>query len=68
MPSDLVSAYRTTHYVAFDNGRAFLVRVRHHSLVIDGVGQNENDERCLHYGFESIQQEPKRPDTRILGS
>lgn len=37
MPSDLVLAYRATDYVVFNNSRPFLVRVGHHSLVIDGL-------------------------------
>jgi hypothetical protein len=37
MPSDLVLAYRATDYVTFDASRVFLVRVGHHSLVIDGL-------------------------------
>jgi hypothetical protein len=35
MPSDLVLAYRATEYVAYDDSRNFLVRIGHHSLVID---------------------------------
>jgi hypothetical protein len=37
MRSDLVLAYRATDYVAFSDGRAFFVRIGHHSLVIDGL-------------------------------
>src|SRR5438128_14210 len=37
MPSDLVVAYRATDYVAFNDSRAFLIRVGRHSLVIDGL-------------------------------
>ena len=37
MLSDLVLAYRATDYVAFDDSRALLVRIGHHSLVIDGL-------------------------------
>lgn len=37
MPSDLVLAYRATDYVAFDNSRAFLIRIGRHSLVVDGL-------------------------------
>jgi hypothetical protein len=37
MLSDLVLAYRATDYVAFDDSRAFLVRIGHHSLVIDAL-------------------------------
>jgi hypothetical protein len=37
MPSDLVLAYRATDYVAFNGSRAFLVRIGHRSLVIDGL-------------------------------
>jgi len=35
--SDLILAYRATDYVAFNDSRTFLVRVGHHSLVIDGL-------------------------------
>jgi len=37
MPSNLVLAYRATDYVAFNGSRPFLVRIGHHSLVIDGL-------------------------------
>jgi hypothetical protein len=37
MPSDLVSAYRATDYVAYCDGRDFVVRVGRHSLIIDGL-------------------------------
>jgi hypothetical protein len=37
MLSDLVSAYRATDYVAFNGSRVFLVRIGHHSLVIDAL-------------------------------
>jgi hypothetical protein len=37
MRSGLVLAYRATDYVAFSDNRAFLVRIGHHSLVIDGL-------------------------------
>jgi hypothetical protein len=37
MPSDLVVAYRATDYVAFNDNRAFLVRIGCHSLIIDGL-------------------------------
>ena len=37
MRSGLVLAYRATDYVAFSDSRAFLVRIGHHSLVIDGL-------------------------------
>jgi Protein of unknown function (DUF3293) len=37
MPSDIALAYRATDYVAFDDSRSFLVRIGHHSLVIDGL-------------------------------
>ena len=37
MASDLVSAYRATDYVAFNGSRAFLVRIGHHSLLVDAL-------------------------------
>src|ERR1039458_10401122 len=37
MQSGLVSAYRETDYVAHGNGRAVVVRIGHHSLVVDGL-------------------------------
>jgi hypothetical protein len=38
MPSELIIvAYRATDYVAFNDSRAFLVRIGRHSLVIDGL-------------------------------
>jgi hypothetical protein len=37
MPSNLVLAYRATDYVAFNDSRAFLIRIGRHSLVIDGL-------------------------------
>jgi hypothetical protein len=33
--SSLVLAYRATDYVAFSNRRDFLIRIGHHSLIID---------------------------------
>jgi hypothetical protein len=35
--SGLVLAYRATDYVVFSDSRAFLIRIGHHSLVIDGL-------------------------------
>jgi hypothetical protein len=32
-----VLAYRATDYVAFNDSRAYVVRIGHHSLVIDGL-------------------------------
>jgi hypothetical protein len=37
MLSGLVLAYRATDYVAYSDGRVFLIRIGHHSLVIDGL-------------------------------
>jgi Protein of unknown function (DUF3293) len=37
MQSGLVLAYRATDYVAHSDGRAFLIRIGHHSLIIDGL-------------------------------
>jgi len=37
MQSGLVLTYRATDYVAYGHSRAFLIRVGHHSLVIDGL-------------------------------
>jgi hypothetical protein len=37
MQSGLVLAYRATDYVAYSDSRAFLIRIGHHSLVIDGL-------------------------------
>jgi hypothetical protein len=37
MLSGLVLAYRATDYVAYSDGRVFLLRIGHHSLVIDGL-------------------------------
>jgi Protein of unknown function (DUF3293) len=35
MRSGLVLAYRATEYLAFSGGRVFLIRIGHHSLMID---------------------------------
>jgi hypothetical protein len=35
--SGVVLAYRATDYVAFSNGRASIIRIGHHSLVIDAL-------------------------------
>jgi hypothetical protein len=37
MQSGLVLAYRATDYVAYSDSRVFLVRIGHHSLVMDGL-------------------------------
>lgn len=37
MPTNLVLAYLATDYVAFRDGRTFLIRVGQHSLAIDGL-------------------------------
>jgi hypothetical protein len=37
MRSDLILAYRATDYMAFNDGRAILVRIGHHSLTVDGL-------------------------------
>jgi len=37
MQSGFVSAYRATDYVAYSDGRVFLIRIGYHSLVIDGL-------------------------------
>jgi hypothetical protein len=37
MQSGLVFAYRSTDYVAYTDSRAFLIRIGHHSLAIDGL-------------------------------
>jgi hypothetical protein len=35
--SDVLLAYRATDYVAFSDGRASIIRIGHHSLVVDGL-------------------------------
>jgi hypothetical protein len=37
MQSGLVLAYRATDYVAHSDSRVFMIRIGHHSLVIDGL-------------------------------
>ena len=37
MQSGLVLAYRATDYVAHSGSRVFIIRIGHHSLVIDGL-------------------------------
>jgi hypothetical protein len=37
MQLGLVLAYRATDYVAYSDSRVFLIRIGHHSLVIDGL-------------------------------
>jgi hypothetical protein len=37
MQSGLVLAYRATDYVAYSDSRVFLIRIGHHSLVVDGL-------------------------------
>jgi hypothetical protein len=37
MRSGLVLAYRATDYVAYSDSRVFVIRIGHHSLVIDGL-------------------------------
>ncbi len=37
MQSGLVLAYRATDYVAHSDSRVFIIRIGHHSLVIDGL-------------------------------
>jgi hypothetical protein len=37
MHSGLVLAYRATDYLAYSGNRVFLIRIGHHSLVIDGL-------------------------------
>lgn len=37
MQSDLVSAYRATDYVAHGSDRAVVIRIGHHSLIVDAL-------------------------------
>jgi hypothetical protein len=35
MQSNLVSAYKATDYVVYDNSLVVVIRIRHHSLLVD---------------------------------